>query len=256
MSRDGDRYYEIDGEKYSSVTTNLSVIDKSGALIPWAVNQEREAIKRAFFSVSQDDYMWNDVIDRLGDQKEYIKKSNEAKNIGSKAHDWIEWYTKQVLLGQRSELEMKEPEIPPESRIAIDAWLRWVIDWQFVPLEAEQTVCSKVRGYAGTKDFRASVKIPPGFSDKHTEGPVVALGDYKTGKRIYPEAYLQNVAYRYADREMGNESQIGLIVRLPKTEEDPNFEVKIVPEWGTLDEMIEDFMAVKRTWEWTRRKFQ
>jgi hypothetical protein len=50
VTRDGARFYEVDGRLLPSVTTVLGIIDKSGALIGWAVKQER----RAFESVMLD----------------------------------------------------------------------------------------------------------------------------------------------------------------------------------------------------------
>jgi hypothetical protein len=94
-----------------------------------------------------------------------------------------------------------------------------------------------VCGYAGTLDLYARVS------------GVVTVLDWKSGKAIYPEAFLQNVAYRHAAARHGWPSAQGLIVRLPKVVEDPAWEVMTVP--NTLG--LEDFLAAVRLWRWWRR---
>ena len=92
-------------------------------------------------------------------------------------------------------------------------------------------------GYAGTLDLYARVK------------GVLTVLDWKSGKAIYPEAFLQNVAYRHAAKRLGMPSAQGLIVRLPKLVDDPAWEVMPVP--ATLS--IEDFLAAMRLWRWLRQ---
>ena len=78
---------------------------------------------------------------------------------------------------------------------------------------------------------------------------VLTVLDWKSGKAIYPEALLQNVAYRHAAARQGLPATQGLIVRLPKLIDDPAWEVMAVPE--TLG--VEDFLAAVRLWRWQRR---
>jgi hypothetical protein len=77
---------------------------------------------------------------------------------------------------------------------------------------------------------------------------VLTVLDWKSGKAIYPEAFLQNHAYRHAATRAGLPSAQGLIVRLPKHLEDPAWEVMPVPATLTL----EDFLAALRLWRWQR----
>ena len=80
-------------------------------------------------------------------------------------------------------------------------------------------------------------------------GGVPTVLDWKSGKAIYPEAFLQNIAYRHAAARQGMPSSQGLIVRLPKLVGDPAWELMAVPE--TLE--FEDFLAARRLWRWQRR---
>jgi len=104
------------------------------------------------------------------------------------------------------------------------------------PLAIERTVYCLASGYAGTLDLYARVK-----------GALTVL-DWKSGKAIYPEAFLQNIAYRHAATRAGLPSAQGLIVRLPKRLDDPAWEVMPVP--ATL--MLDDFLAALRLWRWHR----
>ena len=105
------------------------------------------------------------------------------------------------------------------------------------PLAIECTVYCEVCGYAGTLDLHARVR------------GVLTVLDWKSGKAIYPEAFLQNVAYRHAATRRGMPSTQGLIVRLPKYQDDPAWEAMPVPETLT----VEDFRAALRLWRWQRR---
>src|SRR5262249_55522388 len=68
-------------------------------------------------------------------------------------------------------------------------------------------------------------------------------------KAIYPEAFLQNIAYRHAADRLDLPSEQGLIVRVPKLIADPAWEVMTVPETVTLA----DFLAAGNLWRWQRR---
>ena len=78
---------------------------------------------------------------------------------------------------------------------------------------------------------------------------VPTILDWKSGNAIYSEAFLQNVAYRHVPGRLGMPSEQGLIVRLPKTLEDPAWEALPVPDTVTL----EDFLSALRLWRWQRQ---
>ena len=62
------------------------------------------------------------------------------------------------------------------------------------------------------------------------------------------EAHLQNVAYQVALDEMGHGApEAGCIVRLPKVQTDPVFEVVASPP---RDELFPSFLAVLAVWRW------
>jgi hypothetical protein len=234
------RFYEIDGERLPSVTHILQVIGKP-ALINWAANQERtlcldaaadfyldclkaQPMSRASFVLS--------LESRIGKQKAHKRELDKAGEIGSQAHALIEWNLRQSL-GQRMG---PEPRVVDAAQWAFMAFQDWANSVALKPLYIEQTVFSKMHGYAGTMDLLALVNGVP------------TLIDFKTGKAIYAEAHLQNVAYQSALVEMGHAgAQGGLIVRLPKVDSDPEFETAVVPP---VADLLPVFLSVKRVWVW------
>lgn len=235
--RDRARFYPIDGQQYPSVTTILDVLNKPG-LMYWAVNLERKAIETALLEVLGEpgardpEWVLGEMANRLTAKKAFLKEQEKALNIGTAAHAYAEWATRKVM----GEKVGSAPEIPEAAQWAVEAWKDWARSVSFKPLYCERAVYCKDCGYAGTFDWIAEVK------------GVVTLGDIKTSKAIYPESFLQNVAYRHAARKLGMDTVQGMILRLPKVTTDPAFEAMVVPETP-----LEDFLAVKRAWEWNRR---
>lgn len=234
------RFYTIEGQSYPSVTNILQVIGKP-ALINWAANQERtvcldaaadlyldlckaQPMSRASFVATLDG--------RIGKQKAHKRELDKAGEIGSQAHALIEW-------NLRSQLGQKvgpEPRVVDAAQWAFMAFQDWANTVSLKPIFIEQTVFSKVHGYAGTMDLLAEVNGR------------VTLVDFKTGKSIYAEAFLQNAAYQVALEEMGHrKADAGLIVRLPKVQTDPEFETGEVPK---VAELLPTFLAVKALWVW------
>lgn len=235
--RDSARFYTIDGKEFPSVTTLLDVLDKPG-LMYWAANMEKRAMETALLDVltsdgaRDPDWVLGQMADRLTKAKAFLREKDKAATIGTAAHAWIEWETRRRL----GEKVAAEPVIPDPALVAVEAWKEWAASVDFTPLCAERTVYCMGCGYAGTLDWIAKVR------------GVVTLGDYKTSKAVYPESYLQNIAYRHAAATLGLDTAAGLVLRLPKTLDDPAFEPAPVPEIP-----LSDFLAVQAVWRWKRR---
>lgn len=242
---DKTRFYKIKGKQYPSVTSILSVISKP-ALVAWAAKMERAMIVEA----SADLYLdcrsnprmsrigWiTSLQSRLTKERAHANELKKASDIGSEAHEWIEWHIKSQLLHKAGPC----PVIGPAAMLAVGAWERWKNSVSFKPLLCEQPVWSDVHQYAGTMDLLAEIN------------GTTRLLDWKTGKKVYEEAKLQNAAYRHALREMGLADEMeGMIVRLPKIEGDPDFEV--VPVIEHEDALMETFLHVRSLWEWLNAK--
>lgn len=234
------RFYEVDGTRYPSVTHILSCIGKP-ALINWAANQERTACLDAAADLyldlckvkpmSRTTYVAT-LDGRIGKQKAHRKQLEKAGEIGSQVHELIEWNLRHRL-GQKVG---PEPHVVDDAQWAFMAFQDWANSVRLKPIFIEQTVFSKAHGYAGTMDVLAEVNGVP------------TLIDFKTGKAIYAEAFLQNIAYQVALEEMGHrKAEAGVIVRLPKVQTDPQFEVGLVPP---VADLFPTFQAVKALWVW------
>lgn len=222
------------------MTTILSVIAKP-ALIAWSAKVEREMVMNVSYQLYDDiagtpkmsklAYM-NTLQTRLGKEKAHSKELAKAADLGSQAHSLIEWTLKAGLMFEAG----PSPKVSDKATWAFMAWEDWRKSVNLKPVYIEQNVWSDVFGYAGTMDLLAYVN------------GVLTVLDWKTGKAVYPEAHLQNAAYRNAVREMGHgDPQQGLIVRLPKTETDPAFEVvEAKPEKF----MFPKFVDVLSVWKW------
>ncbi len=233
-----DRFYTIEGCQLPSVTTILDVIAKP-ALGPWYAKQERRYFEVAMLEVlskpgaRDPEYVLSAVVDAVGGVKAADREKQRAATIGTAIHAGIEWQLR-TRLGEDAG---PEPILPDAAAWAVESWKDWAKTIALEPLAIERTVYCKACGYAGTLDLYARV-----------EGVVTVL-DWKSGRAIYPEAFLQNVAYRHAAERQGLPSTQGLIVRVPKLVDDPSWEVMAVPE--TLG--IDDFLAAARLWRWQRR---
>src|SRR3990170_3101551 len=232
------RFYTIaEGVQLPSVTTILNVVGKP-ALVQWAAKEERTMVSAVAADLAKTPPMsrtayLTTLTDRLGKQRANQKLLAKASEIGSQVHAMAEWNFRRAL-GQKVG---PEPKIEDRAQWGYMALEDWASSVKFKPLKIEQTVWSTTHGYAGTMDLLALVNDVP------------TLVDFKTGKAIYGEAHLQNVAYQVAYNEMGHEpqAQAGLIVRLPKVETDPAFETAVVPP---VAELFPVFQAAHRLWVW------
>jgi hypothetical protein len=249
------RFYTEDGRKYPSVTTILSCISKP-ALVAWSANVEREMViteaARFYEELATGPIMVpistsgfaTQLEQRVGKARAGQKALEKAGDIGSQAHQMIEW----TLRASMCQDAGPAPQIGPEARIAYAAWMDWKDSVRLKPISVESVVYSHKYQYAGTMDYLCA----------EING-VETLCDWKTGKRVYYEAHLQNAAYRVAIREMGiADPQAGLILRLPKNDKEPGFEA--VPAWDE-QECFEAFLAARKLWEslqkhdeWLKRK--
>ena len=234
------RFYEVDGLSLPSVTHILQVIGKP-ALINWAANQERAACLEAaadlYADLAKTPPMSRATFiatleGRIGKQKAHKRTLDKAGEIGSQVHCLIEWNLRQQL-GQKVGAE---PKVVDDAQWAFMSFQDWASSVSLEPIYIEQTVFSKKHGYAGTMDLLARVN------------GAVTLVDFKTGKAIYGEALLQNTAYQMALAEMGHcVAEQGLIVRLPKVQTDPAFEVS-APIIAV--DLFPTFLNLIQVWKW------
>lgn len=130
-----------------------------------------------------------------------------AGRDGSKAHDLIEQYILTTHEGSEwdwtAKLDGENQNVHQIIARFQDFEREWEPDWE----ATELTVYNATAGYAGSLDFIA--RIP-------ALGEGLTLGDFKTGRGVFPETALQMAAYRHAETASiaGNKATVAM----PKTE--------------------------------------
>lgn len=251
---DSKRTYQTpEGDVYPSVTSILSVVGKP-ALVPWAAKTEREMVIEAAANLWEDAPLTTKKMsraayvatlqDRIGKTKAHQKELAKAAEIGTQAHALIEWNLQREL----GQTVGPEPRVKDAALWAFMAYEDWRKNAGLVPIAIEQVVWSKTHRYAGTMDVFGKIMTS-------VHGPCAAVLDWKSGKAVYSEALLQNAAYVQAMIEMGHVAHpcYGAIVRLPKVETDPEFEVRLITP-DEHAELFRAFVATRALWEWVQEQ--
>jgi hypothetical protein len=186
--------YRLQGSKeyLLSVTACTGIVDKSRALIPWAVGLAEKHL-RSFLESNTGPFSAEEIIPIIEEAvRQHQIKKDQAASIGDMVHAYAEAFALAVIAKQ------EVPQIPDDAdervRAGINAFLNWFVanDVQF--LHAEKLVYSREFNYAGLVDAVAVV------NGKRT------LIDYKTSKGVYSEMHYQVAAYWFAfDEEHGDE---------------------------------------------------
>lgn len=233
------RYYEIDGEKYPSVTTILSVISKP-ALYKW---YEKQGSKKVFEVLAMLKSGAPIVHDWICEQlpKDFLKGgsdlSKDAAQKGTDAHSWIE----RALKGEAFSIE----EVPLDARPSFERFLEYKTLQPFEIIKTEAVLHHKVFKYAGTMD--ALARFP--------DGRIILL-DWKTSKGLWPEYHLQVIAYKEAAEEMTGEKIDDVeIVRFGKEGNpfNPKTDRYIVPR-EKHDYLFNTFAHALELWKWQSKK--
>ena len=242
--------FPSDGD-HPSVTTILSVLAKP-ALIGWAAKEERKMVSliaghlygRLHDLVSEppSPEKFAEMVDEEAGKPAQRRLLEKAASIGTEVHRRIEWTFKGELGLNRAD---NEPPLTTKSAIrSFERWVEWRASVNLRVVAIEKQLFSQLYGFGGTLD--ALVEL--GVDGKK----VLATIDFKTGKKVYEESFLQNVAYRMALAEEGIQSDMGIIVRLPKYEQDPDFDAVTVPADKTETyKMV--FIALAIVYRWWKK---
>lgn len=185
--------------KIPSVTTVCGVIDKSGPLIGWAINNTLETCKQAITPNQEHSEVYLEAVWEAAKRASRGVKG-EAARKGTQIHRDIE----EGLSGSRSEESL--------SREAAEA-LVFLRGADLCPEFFERRIYSRRHRYSGTLDLIA----------KDANGNLV-LVDWKTGKSVYPEFRLQTAAYVKAWEEEHPDQPIAsrILVRLSEAGAEPH----------------------------------
>lgn len=243
--RNGAGFYEIPGHEGTllpSVTTILGAVGKP-ALIQWSAKVERELVigcaadlyetSKATPPMARMAYI--DTLTRfVGKEKAGERLKAKAGDIGKRLHALVEYQ----MLKELGKAPPKAPKLDSDLAVPWSNWETFRQTHGLKPKLVEQMVYSLGFGYAGTLDLLGEFEGMP------------RVMDWKTGKDIYPESFLQASAYRMALIEMGHAGRDSgaAIVLLPKTEGD-EFKVALLSP-DECDKHFEVFLAVKELWAW------
>lgn len=187
--------YYVAGKRASGVTSQISIIDKSRALIGWALDCSADYL-RGFVNKKLTEEMIDEAI------KQHEIKKGEAAGIGTMAHEWMEAFVKG-----------ENPAMPehPNAAQAVSGFLEWVERNKVKFLESEKIVYSKKHKYVGQMDATATMH---GTKKKF-------VIDYKVSNGLYPGVAYQTAAYCAADEEeSGTKYEGRWALRLSKETED------------------------------------
>lgn len=172
-----NKEYHLNGRKYIRVTESLGIIAKHG-LRNW--------------------------MGRVGYAKAN-KILETRQNIGIRVHKLCEL----TLKGESLNLGSYETEI----REGMCKFMEFKELAKLIPEGLEQTLWSNEYGYAGTADYIGYYTTPMRFlAGQRIDGKNVkipkfekssfVIGDWKTGRDIYPEYWMQLAAYAMAFKEL------------------------------------------------------
>lgn len=170
-----------------SATSATGVIDKSRFLIPWAAALDQKFLL-AYLEEVQGPFTKEELFPIINEafQQHTIKKE-EAGDIGSEVHAWIEKFIK---------AKMTKTEQPTLDGIendnvlnGINGFLDWYNAHEVTFTASERLIYSLQHDYCGLTDFTAIV------DGKN------CVGDFKTGKGVYSDHHYQLSAYWKAIEE-------------------------------------------------------
>lgn len=167
--------YTWQGRRMPGVTTAIGAVLDKPALVAWAANQT------ASYAVDHWDRLTGlPMLDRYEQLKAARFESNRTAVVaGKRIHD----------LGERL-AHGKTVEVPDTLRPQVEAYARFLDEWDVEVVVTESPAAHSQYRYAGTFDLIAKVG--------KLDGAQLML-DLKTGKGVYAETALQLTAYRRCD---------------------------------------------------------
>jgi hypothetical protein len=184
-------------KRLCGVTTYCGIVDKSQALIPWAVNTTVDYIRDRIELLKE--ARGYEILEMA--RGEADRQKDLAAEIGKAIHKWVE-----------DHINGKEPEMPEDSRVleGVNNFLEWKEKNKVKFLWTEKIVYYKDEDdeeieYVGTADIGIEI-----------DGKKYLL-DIKTGNDIYPEVKMQTAAYLKAEmKESGTEYAGRYALRITK----------------------------------------
>jgi len=214
------RFYNAEGDRIISVTAITGIIDKSAALMGWAIRLMGE------YLLQQKAKGNNKITDELIDtaKRKYREAQKEARDRGKETHEWISKWIK----GEK-------PDMPEDMQIVngISAFLKFQKENQFKWTDSEIVCYSQKHQYAGFIDAIANKKKQK------------ILVDFKSSNGIYPEMIMQVIGYVIAwEEEHKKKIDRAMIIKFGK--ETGDFEMREIEITKENKEAFIGLLAVAR----------
>jgi hypothetical protein len=209
-----------------SITTALGVLNKP-AIVQWAVNCAINHLRSRLYDGGEFDV---EDLERFLDEAKYAHKwiKEEAADIGSAAHQWLEDYWHQKMKAAESGEEFAVPPLPehPQVKNCVEAAVKWIEEHHITPIVIEKPLYSRRHKVAGRMDKLATV-----------DGKLVVV-DWKSSAGLWEEYRFQIAAYLFIYEEETGRVPVGAwLVRLGKY--DGEFEAK----YFTREQLMPDMDA-------------
>lgn len=191
---------ELDGEKvnWESVTGVTGIKDKSRPLQIYATDLARDYLIGKFPNITEEDV--------LTACKLFQERKEEAANIGTKIHGWVENHIRHTLGAG------EHPDMPEDSavQIGVNAYMDFEDQHKIKYHSVERIVASLEHQYTGRLDIEATI------DNRH------GLLDLKSSNGLYNEVRMQTAGYVKADEEERGKKiyRVRWAVRVAKETED------------------------------------
>ena len=169
------------------------------------------------------DWAW-----KMGQQGlDYKAVRDSAGDIGTLAHYLIMCHLK----GEKPDTSEYSPQALNQAETCLLKYWDWEKGHQISPLLIEVPLVSEYYGFGGTIDFYGQV-----------DG-VFTLLDFKTGKAIYSEQFIQLAAYRELLAEANHPIDTTRILRIGKSEEE-GFEERMAGDLGKHFDLFKHCLGI------------
>ena len=195
-------FWDKNSNRITSVTSCTGIIDKSRPLIFWAVGLMRDYLiqkEKDGFIIAEETIVEASKLHQV--------RKEEAADVGTKIHDWVELWIKG-----------KHPEAPTEPQVmnGVNAFLKWVKETKIKLKNSETIVYSRKNDFAGIMDAEGKM-----------DGAEVIV-DFKSSNAIYNEYRYQLAGYWIArEEETKKKFDGGWIIKFGKN--DGEFAATYIP---------------------------
>lgn len=164
------------------------------------------------------------------------KYTDEAASIGTLAHAIVQAH----LTGETLDYTMFSPRQVDLAENSVISYLNWEAQHDIKPIMCEVPMVSDTMMYGGTVDCYCTLDGVP------------TLVDFKTGKAIYDEYFVQTAAYAELLKEKGHPVEQIIILRIGRDETE-GFETRTITDYRKYFKIFQNLLEIyfiKRELKW------